>query len=128
MERFFLHLVVIIIVMTRPLTDGDKKPLLNNIVIQNDYPEFPNVSSVQGSSEPGVVVGDDNKYHLDEIIPPKHNNRTIVLCFDGTGDQFDEDVCNHFLFFYHLKRVLTNGPWGTLFFPRIPISFSSSLC
>jgi len=26
------------------------------------------------------------------IIPPSHTNRTLVLCFDGTGDQFDADV------------------------------------
>ena len=27
-----------------------------------------------------------------EIIPETHNNRTLVLCFDGTGDKFDSDV------------------------------------
>ena len=27
-----------------------------------------------------------------ETIPKKHNNRTLVLCFDGTGDKFDADV------------------------------------
>ncbi len=25
-------------------------------------------------------------------IPTCHDNRTIVLCFDGTGDEFDSDV------------------------------------
>lgn len=75
--------------------NSDNKPLLNNIVVENDYPEFPNVSSgPEGSGSgspltPGVV---EDKYHMDEIIPPKHSNRTIILCFDGTGDQFDEDV------------------------------------
>jgi hypothetical protein len=36
----------------------------------------------------------DNVYgpHYDDIIPPFHENRTLVLCFDGTGDQFDADV------------------------------------
>ena len=29
----------------------------------------------------------------DTVIPPSHDVRTIVLCFDGTGDQFDGDVC-----------------------------------
>ena len=28
------------------------------------------------------------------FIPPKHENRTLVLCFDGTGDQFDADNSN----------------------------------
>lgn len=27
-----------------------------------------------------------------EIVPPTHAARTLVLCFDGTGDQFDSDV------------------------------------
>ena len=27
-----------------------------------------------------------------DIIPKKHNNRTLVLRFDGTGDKFDSDV------------------------------------
>jgi uncharacterized protein (DUF2235 family) len=29
------------------------------------------------------------------VIPPSHKDhtRTVVLCFDGTGDQFDTDVC-----------------------------------
>lgn len=27
------------------------------------------------------------------VIPPSHGDRTVVLCFDGTGDQFDADVC-----------------------------------
>ena len=26
------------------------------------------------------------------IIPKTHSNRTLVLCFDGTGDKFDSDV------------------------------------
>ncbi|KAH9060279.1 hypothetical protein EDB87DRAFT_624001 [Lactarius vividus] len=26
------------------------------------------------------------------VIPPSHESRTLVLCFDGTGDQFDADV------------------------------------
>ena len=25
-------------------------------------------------------------------VPPDHEGRTLVLCFDGTGDQFDSDV------------------------------------
>jgi hypothetical protein len=72
----------------------DKKPLLNNIVVENDYPEFPNVSSGPEGSGSGSPLpsGVEDKYHMDDIIPPKHGNRTIILCFDGTGDQFDEDV------------------------------------
>ena len=31
----------------------------------------------------------------DTVVPPSHDTRTIVLCFDGTGDQFNGDVCAH---------------------------------
>jgi hypothetical protein len=30
-----------------------------------------------------------------EIVPKTHHNRTLVLCFDGTGDKFDSDVRKH---------------------------------
>jgi hypothetical protein len=30
------------------------------------------------------------------VIPPSHRARTLVICFDGTGDQFDSDVRRHF--------------------------------
>lgn len=28
----------------------------------------------------------------DNVVPPTHKNRTLILCFDGTGDKFDNDV------------------------------------
>ena len=28
------------------------------------------------------------------VIPPDHDSRTLVVCFDGTGDQFDADNSN----------------------------------
>ncbi|KAG5351898.1 hypothetical protein C0989_004619 [Termitomyces sp. Mn162] len=31
---------------------------------------------------------------LPPVIPPNHDHRTLVLCFDGTGDQFDSDNSN----------------------------------
>jgi hypothetical protein len=31
------------------------------------------------------------------VLPPSHDARTLVLCFDGTGDQFDTDVRTPFL-------------------------------
>jgi len=40
------------------------------------------------------------------VIPPKHTtgNRTLVLCFDGTGDQFDADNSNVVQFVQLLKK------------------------
>ena len=30
----------------------------------------------------------------DDVVPPRHKNRTLIVCFDGTGDKFDGDVCH----------------------------------
>ncbi|KAK7045884.1 hypothetical protein VNI00_007315 [Paramarasmius palmivorus] len=38
------------------------------------------------------------------VIPPEHGGRTLVLCFDGTGDQFDSDNSNIVEFFQLLKK------------------------
>lgn len=35
-----------------------------------------------------------NRRICPPVIPPTHTNRTLVLCFDGTGDQFDADNSN----------------------------------
>jgi len=40
----------------------------------------------------------------DESFPLLHSNRTLVLCFDGTGDQFDSDNSNIVEFFSLLKK------------------------
>ncbi|KAF8579385.1 hypothetical protein K439DRAFT_1278554, partial [Ramaria rubella] len=37
-------------------------------------------------------------------IPPEHPFRTLVLCFDGTGDQFDADNSNIVALFSLLKK------------------------
>ncbi|KAJ7584625.1 hypothetical protein C8J56DRAFT_951454 [Mycena floridula] len=38
---------------------------------------------------------------IPRIIPPEHTNRTLVLCFDGTGDQFNSNIV---AFFSLLKK------------------------
>jgi Uncharacterized alpha/beta hydrolase domain (DUF2235) len=68
--------------------NGDAKLLLNNVVVHDNEELSP-----EGLSPKSDLTGVENKYHLDEIIPHAHSHRTIVLCFDGTGDQFSEDVC-----------------------------------
>jgi hypothetical protein len=45
----------------------------------------------------------------DTVIPPNHDARTLVLCFDGTGDQFDADVRLHFLFPGEVALSLTEA-------------------
>ncbi|TFK66192.1 hypothetical protein BDN72DRAFT_871607 [Pluteus cervinus] len=60
------------------------------------YPGFPKVGSPQRS--------EFNHHSADEVIPPSHEHRTLVLCFDGTGDQFDDDNSNVVNFFSLLKK------------------------
>ncbi len=53
-----------------------------------------------GSSTAETVVGpEDNagrsgSEDIPTTIPPKHESRTLILCFDGTGDQFDANNSN----------------------------------
>jgi hypothetical protein len=44
------------------------------------------------------------------VIPPSHDARTLVLCFDGTGDQFDADVRLRFLLPREVALSLTERP------------------
>ncbi|KIK67876.1 hypothetical protein GYMLUDRAFT_155613 [Collybiopsis luxurians FD-317 M1] len=39
-----------------------------------------------------------------DVVPPIHPYRTLVLCFDGTGDQFDNDNSNIVQLFSTLKK------------------------
>lgn len=41
---------------------------------------------------------------LPTIIPPDHQRRTLVVCLDGTGDQFDADNSNIVKFFSMLMK------------------------
>jgi len=41
---------------------------------------------------------------IPQVIPHEHKSRTLVLCFDGTGDQFDQDNSNIVQFFQLLKK------------------------
>ncbi|KAG1831963.1 hypothetical protein DFJ58DRAFT_848092 [Suillus subalutaceus] len=70
---------------TRYAAIVQQKPQPTPLVL-SDYSENANgysVSNGQGSSN-----------QFDPILPPAHTNRTLVLCFDGTGDQFSSDNSN----------------------------------
>lgn len=42
------------------------------------------------------------------VIPPTSDRRTLVLCFDGTGDQFDADNSNIVQLFAMLNKGVTD--------------------
>lgn len=61
-----------------------------------DMPAFTETNSrTQSTSSCQTLWSGD---YDDTVIPPSHNARTVVLCFDGTGDQFGDDVCARSLF------------------------------
>ncbi|KAF8586209.1 hypothetical protein K439DRAFT_1387499 [Ramaria rubella] len=68
------------------------------------------------------------------VIPPEHPFRTLVLCFDGTGDQFDIDNSNVVLLFSMLKKDDTKKQMcyyqagvGTYFNPQVATPFMSKI-
>jgi hypothetical protein len=46
----------------------------------------------------------ENPQALPPVIPPTHQSRTLIVCFDGTGDQFDADNSNVVQFVSLLKK------------------------
>ncbi|KIM62348.1 hypothetical protein SCLCIDRAFT_1215226 [Scleroderma citrinum Foug A] len=64
------------------------------------YPDIPNVSHSPKGGSSTIKTFDP----LDDVIPATHKDRTLVLCFDGTGDQFDADNSNIVQFFSMLKK------------------------
>jgi len=75
----------------------NKKSLAIDSRISYEYPGFTKTTSPGGESEA-------ESFDDDDIVPPTHEHRTLVLCFDGTGDQFDEDNSNVVNFFSMLKK------------------------
>lgn len=78
---------------TERIKDSDVSPT------QSQFPEFPNAMDPTAESQdnnppPIQKEGTVDPCTYPLVIPPKHSNRTLVLCFDGTGDQFDADNSN----------------------------------
>jgi len=65
------------------------------------YRADPQVTVKVPPKREGTLLGTD-----PTCIPPItfHRNRTLVLCFDGTGDQFDADITNVAKIFSMLKK------------------------
>ncbi|KAK0243595.1 hypothetical protein EDD85DRAFT_804498 [Armillaria nabsnona] len=69
-----------------------------------------------------------------EFVPPDHRHRILVLCFDGTGDQFDSDNSNIVQLFSLLKKddrskqmVYYQSGIGTYTSPQIATPFMSKI-
>ncbi|KAF8174236.1 hypothetical protein BJ912DRAFT_990493 [Pholiota molesta] len=72
--------------------------------------------------------------NIPAVIPPDHEGRTLVLCFDGTGDQFDADNSNIVQLVALLKKddrtkqlVYYQAGIGTYTSPKVATPFASSI-
>ena len=82
------------------------------------------MSPISASSVKDLFPSAGLSPHHDTAIPSHDDTRarTLILCFDGTGDQFDMNVRAHMLSLS--AHVLLADPVPL----RIPISLSSSPC
>ncbi|KAJ7627040.1 hypothetical protein FB45DRAFT_920552 [Roridomyces roridus] len=71
---------------------------------------------------------------IPPIIPPEHPFRTLILCFDGTGDQFDQDNSNIVQFLSLLPKadrskqmVYYQAGIGTYTSPQVATPFMSKI-
>ncbi|PBK90899.1 hypothetical protein ARMGADRAFT_994888 [Armillaria gallica] len=107
------------------------KSLIRTLLVRNAYPHrrpLQKQSLIQ--KKPGQSVPKD----IPKTIPPKHEYRTLVLCFDGTGDQFDADNSNIVQLFSLLKKddpsqqmVYYQSGIGTYEPPKIPGLLTSKM-
>ncbi|PPQ62874.1 hypothetical protein CVT24_006272 [Panaeolus cyanescens] len=86
------------------------------------------------SSLPTVPLGLGDVGGIPKIVPPSHPYRTLVLCFDGTGDQFDQDNSNVVELFSMLKKddpgeqlVYYQAGIGTYTSPKVATPFFASV-
>jgi hypothetical protein len=79
--------------MAEPQTNGSVDPVNGKPglePIQTTGGAYPGVPKTYSPNEPPSAINNA----FDEIIPHPDDvhHRNLVLCFDGTGDQFDADV------------------------------------
>ncbi|KAJ7598622.1 hypothetical protein C8J56DRAFT_1039511 [Mycena floridula] len=73
-------------------------------VLDVQQPTRPPVSVVSEKPHPIRQSDTVGPRLLGSTIPPEHSQRNLILCFDGTGDQFDNDNSNVVSFFSALKK------------------------
>ncbi|KAF8879291.1 hypothetical protein BD779DRAFT_1447023, partial [Infundibulicybe gibba] len=73
---------------------------VNSETTVSPTPEASTFSSKSAGKQNGSASNDS----LPTFVPPNHPFRTLVLCFDGTGDQFDSDNSNIVELFTILKK------------------------
>ncbi|KAJ7482950.1 hypothetical protein B0H11DRAFT_1208232 [Mycena galericulata] len=111
-----------------PQNDTHSSSPANNTVFDPSYYLTLSPQSSSFTQEPETPVAELR------VIPPTHPFRTLVLCFDGTGDQFDSDNSNIVQFFSMLPKgdrtrqlVYYQAGIGTYTTPQIATPFMSKV-
>ncbi|KAJ7704774.1 hypothetical protein B0H17DRAFT_1038540 [Mycena rosella] len=118
---------------TSPDVDGHTRFQTDNTVVDySGISGLPPTSSPQSSSFTQQTV--NGSAAASPVIPPDHPFRTLVLCFDGTGDQFDSDNSNIVQLFSMLPKADRNKQLvyyqagiGTYTTPQIATPFMSKI-
>jgi hypothetical protein len=70
-----------------------QSPTSNYFPDMGSIAEKVSVESPPPRSGSGVWNAPKRRWIPHPEDPVQHPARTLILCFDGTGDQFDNDVC-----------------------------------
>jgi len=100
---------------------------MSAITLSSSHPTVAFKEDIQYPSPEEACFACDPPYkHLREWKPhpdsPQRQGRTLVLCFDGTGDLFDEDVSE---LYPHFSRAACEA--GRAIY-RTQMSYSSWQC
>lgn len=69
---------------TSALVDDHDRFVSDGTYVGDNMASFPSASTFVGSPNLESPAGQATP----PVIPPDHPSRTLVLCFDGTGDQY----------------------------------------
>ncbi|KAF8962960.1 hypothetical protein BDZ97DRAFT_1920087 [Flammula alnicola] len=109
--------------------------LTETVINSGSEPQTP-VSPGQLNEKPAPVRRENtvDPRNVSPAIPPDHPNRTLIVCFDGTGDQFDADNSNIVQLVSLLKKddrtkqmVYYQAGIGTYTSPQIATPFMSQV-
>ncbi|KIJ13818.1 hypothetical protein PAXINDRAFT_80411 [Paxillus involutus ATCC 200175] len=114
-----------------PSASAEKAKLTPFDLTIDGYAEIPTTSNSPSGDTPlpSTIIGS-----TADVVPPTHTHRTLVLCFDGTGDQFSEDNSNIVQFFSMLRKddpsqqlVYYQAGIGTYTIPQIATPFMAKV-
>ena len=97
-----------------PLRDTPKHLHIQSTTETSTLADIPPLTSISDEPSSGGALSEDTRYDdpkegSGKFIPSRseYPNRTLVICYDGTGDQFDDDVRSFFS-----PQTPISSPWS----------------